>query len=89
MKCIITGCALIREDGQWVAGDLFDAGSVYVFNGNFDRQKATAKLINDAVCFSMRFAPLEYWERRGVFVIPKDQANLNSAALEYIRRWNE
>jgi hypothetical protein len=39
MRCVITGCALILagHPDQWLAGDLFEVGDCYLFNGNQDR----------------------------------------------------
>lgn len=85
MKCIITGCALVNESLQeWVAGDLFDSDEFYVFNGNFDVASFRASWLKGPPSYSKVLAPWDYWERRGVFIIPKEMANLNQAALAYI-----
>ena len=93
MNCIITGIALVAVDGlHAVAGDLFDCGTHYVFNGNWERGKGDnyspkpAWLPVDQLPYNRRMAPTTYWERRGVFVIPKGEANLNQAAQEYLTK---
>lgn len=84
IQCIITGCALVN-DGRWVAGDLFDAGSHYVFNGNMDRETSAPEWLHiNSLHYNKRLEPSGWFEKRGVFVINKVHANLNEAACEYI-----
>lgn len=86
-RCIITGCALVSPYGEeWVAGDLFEAGDCYVFNGNYHAKDVQAMWLPIATChYVKRLQPTDWWERRGVFVMPKHMAALNSAAQEYIK----
>ena len=86
MKCVATGCALIWE-GAWVAGDLFDVGTHYVFNGNYDHDDEAGDGIQWIVgepFYANRISPSDYWERRGVFVVDKAKANPSEALVEYI-----
>lgn len=87
IQCVITGCALI-EGNRWVAGDLFDAGSVYIFNGNIHLDRpSTAQplwLPIESAHYSKTLAPDDWFEKRGVFVIEKSKANLNDAASQYV-----
>lgn len=90
MTCIITGCALVTTwDGAWAWGDLHELAGCYVFNAavipsrtepvwhhyadakDNVGQKQLRILSGDASI---------YFERRGVFVIPKMNAELNEAA---------
>ena len=91
MKCVITGCALISPySGCWVAGDLFDGGTVWVFNGNYaGTDPAWLPTTHVPIHYSKHITPTDgnYFERRGVFVIFKDKATLNTAALEHIKEW--
>lgn len=86
MKCVITGCALIWE-GAWVAGDLFDVGTHYVFNGNYNLHDQTGDGVQWIVgepLTSKTVAPTNYWERRGVFVIDKTDVTVSPSALKYM-----
>jgi hypothetical protein len=85
-RCVITGCALI-VDNEWVAGDLFDAGTHWVFNGNVDlpdRSLPPRWMPMSEAHYKKTLSPLDWWEKRGVFFIDKAVANLNEAALAYI-----
>jgi hypothetical protein len=85
IQCVITGCALI-SGMRWVAGDLFDAGSVYIFNGNMERETVDPKWLSLPATYSKALEPDDWFERRGMFVIEKSKANLNQKALDYIKR---
>lgn len=88
--CIITGCDLYDvEHNRWAHGDLFEYGDCYVFN-------AVVQKDNEVVWrqqqWGDKFLTLlnvqsypGYFERRGIFVIPKHLAHLNQAARDYIR----
>lgn len=81
-QCVITGCALV-SGGRWVAGDLFELGDCYVLNGNTDCGEP--EWLDMSLChYSKRLEPFNWFERRGVFVVLKEMANLNSAALDYL-----
>lgn len=88
-KCIITGCDMIAADtDQIVHGDLWELGDSYIFNAVLYDGEAywqdhhptgsvpKAILINKITD--------RYFERRGVFVIHKDVAELTTIAQEYI-----
>jgi hypothetical protein len=85
--CLITGCDLVsplRPDTHY-HGDLWELGDVYIFNavesgghGRLLIGKPSAKHL------ATDLTTAEYFERRGVFVIPKSQAFLSPAAEEYI-----
>lgn len=81
IQCIITGCALVAG-ARWVAGDLFDAGSCYIFNGN--HEDGLPLWCPLPPHYTKRLEPHDWWEKRGVFVIEKTKANLNQAAASYI-----
>lgn len=85
MRCIITGCALVVDDA-WIAGDLYTQGAEsdsLIFVGNQQNGEA-CWLYNKPISYSKRLAPAGLWEKRGVFIILKVDANLNQAALEYL-----
>jgi hypothetical protein len=85
LHCIITGCALL-SDGQWVAGDLFDAGEFYVFNGNVNSRTMGPDWFPMPPYYEKTLSPDDWFERRSVFVIHKTKANLNQAAFDYITK---
>lgn len=86
MKCVITGCALVTGDG-WLAGDLFDTGGDdWVFSGNWDHRRSLPEWQRGEPVYVRVLQPEDWWERRGVFVIPKRCAGANDAAREYIAR---
>lgn len=88
IRCVITGCALVSGH-LWVAGDLFDAGTCWIFNGNVNSavgdKTVTPEWLQIHSChYEKRLEPDDWFERRGMFVIEKSAANLNEQALEYI-----
>ena len=85
IQCVITGCALVVAGDGWVAGDLFDGGSSWVFCGNVSNNQPQWLPIAD-LHYSKQLRPRDWFEKRGVFIIDKSEANLNEAALEYIGR---
>lgn len=84
IQCVITGCALISHT-HWIAGDLFDAGNVYIFHGNYNHKEKEPTWLEMPSRYIKILEPKEWFERRGVFVIEKTKANLNDKALAYIR----
>lgn len=87
MKCVITGCALIGHDGRWIAGDLFDGGSQWVFNGNYRIEGLRVKpewIDDEELHYEKHLQPDDWFEKRSVFVVDKSKANLNEAAVRYI-----
>jgi hypothetical protein len=85
MHCAITGCALVFH-GRWIAGDLFDAGDCWIFNGNYrvGSNRAEADWQVGAPYYEKQLWPEDYFEKRGVFVVRKSEANLNYEAIQYI-----
>lgn len=91
ITCVITGCALIdlnKTPTLWVPGDLFDAGPLWVFNGNFSEDMPGSPWLDPDVyprhyikCITLVG---DYFMRRGVFVIPKSSGVLNDEAIRYI-----
>lgn len=91
MKCIITGCAMQLEGhpGMWLAGDLFEVGDCYVFNGNQDRDASQPRwMMGNSPHYRKRVELLASlggaFENKGVFVAPKDDWRLNAEAAAYI-----
>ena len=93
-KCLITGCDLYAPDAlQFVHGDLFELGSVFIFNAVTQAGGHTAwdsEIDNlDDRFIQIEFFASDHFERRGVFVIPKEHAQVSLAAAEYMRMWGE
>lgn len=86
---IITGCALVDPaEGRTVWGDLWSYGNCYVFNAvvfgheaawQFDTMPHSGM---NQLIIRPSFRP--FFERRGVIVIPHEQADLNPAAFLYL-----
>lgn len=90
MKCLITGCALIREgDDAVVWGDLFEVGDTYVFNACLNHGEAAWQFYPDnnvpLHIKSLTCDDRQFFERRGVIVVAKANASLNQAAKDYIK----
>ena len=90
-KCLITGCALqLEHSHDYVWGDLHQYGDRFVFNAVVDRDGSTfwrrraADAAGRLVTVPMS---VEYFERRGVFVLPADRLLLNAAAQAHVERW--
>ena len=88
VKCIITGCAL-RIYGKHIEawGDLHQTAQCYIFNAVLSSTGETAwRLIEQAGQKALVInSGGDYFERRGVFVIPSMNAQLNPAAVMYVR----
>lgn len=85
MNCVITGCSLIL-DNAWAACDVFEAGDHFVMNANLNKEGTVAwhKMHARRYTKEIDLTGSNYWEKRGVFIVPKDQVELNQAAKEYI-----
>jgi methanogenic corrinoid protein MtbC1 len=84
MTCLITGCALINGSST-VHGDLHEVGDTLVFNACLSNGEAAWRDID--VNISPRQIDItnsDYFERRGVFVIPVGSASLSEAAITHI-----
>jgi len=78
-QCLITGVILIEDDVTY-AGDLFEMGGMYIVNCN--EASGGARMV---VAGDKTITPTgDYWTRKGVYVIPVEDARLSIAALEYI-----
>ena len=89
IECIITGCDLIAGNRK-AHGDLHAGGQCYVFNAVLDNHGQTSWLyrpFEEGHRFLSLHEGADYWERRGVIVIPKMNATFNQAAADYILRW--
>lgn len=88
MKCIITSAALIDdEQPRWLPGDLFDLGSHYLFNANFRSGQLDWIDLQNVPAHGRTFKTFgRHWERRGVFIIEKENIELSLEAKAYIER---
>jgi len=91
MECLITGLSLCREDyPYWAAADLHRMGSsTWIVVANVDKRCETNWQF-DTPFYSRRLTiPVgqDYFERRGIFVLPADFSILNREAQEYIAKW--
>lgn len=92
MSCIITGCALRMQDRHVYAwGDLFLFGDRFVFNANTEHPTPSSVRVNwyaggmDPRWKIVTLNPTDdYWERRGVFVMPAKALMLNQIAKECV-----
>lgn len=83
MTCLITGCALIDPDGAAIWGDLYQLADCYVFNAVLRNGEASRsyELRPDGRIITIVG---DFFERRGVFVIPLTCAVLNQVASLFI-----
>lgn len=81
---VITGCGLAFEFGSHHWGDLWEEGDCWIFNacgeedGLDDPLEDTQKILYVS-------GDSSYFQRRNVFVIHKNVAELNLAATEYLK----
>lgn len=88
-RCLITGCALYVEDlGAAAWGDLHTDGRSYIFNACL-RGGETAWDYQTRPTDKCLLVPdnVNFFERRGVIVVPVGCARLNPAAEAYIHPW--
>ena len=84
IECLITGCGLLTDQG-YAWGDLWGGGQCFVFNAvlnngeiNWDTDpNPGARVVSIE-------SGLDYFERRGVVVIPKMNAKLNGPAKTWL-----
>jgi hypothetical protein len=86
MRCVITGCVLSIDAHRAVVGDLFDCGDSYVFNANWREPDGICwiKSWQATLSHGRQLSPIDWWEKRGVFIIPKDRAGLNDACIKHM-----
>ncbi len=83
MKCVCTGIALINEEGEHVACDMWDTGGNWLLVGNVN-EYGQPNWLQGEPHYCRTLTPTDYFERRGVFVVEYHHANLNQEAREYI-----
>jgi hypothetical protein len=91
MTCLITGCYLHRVPENVAAwGDLHKVGDCFVFNAVLNEQGETRLMTQaqwpvrgDKGLHVMEGA--DVFERRGVIIVPCNQAHLNLVAERYVR----
>lgn len=82
-KCIITGCDLyIADEGKVLHGDLFDAGTVWIFDGTGCEWEHTWNSSEDDK--ALRVLGVDYFEKNKVVVVTKQGCRLTEAAKEYL-----
>ncbi len=99
VKCLITGIVLISKQEEtgcaytW-RGDLFAIQDVYIINCNEDSCKkvnaVTKNLLSvnsNTITINQEQGQIFWFERKGVFIVPKTAAVLNNLAKEYIAKW--
>lgn len=90
-KCVITGCGFydpFKREVIW--GDLFDGGSYWILNGNaWQGGQASWSVVaappEKIKCLIGKGKPFGYFERKGVVVIDKIDAELNQLAKDYLK----
>ncbi len=83
-KCMITGCDL-EIAGQFIHGDLWEDGNVWIFNAVGDFREVPSGWTEKVVSVFDEDHK-NYFERRNVFVFQKLHSTLNDAAQAYITR---
>ena len=83
-KCLITGVYLIEHphSDECYAADLFRQGTTWIINAN--RSSARQRNFDMSECIVATICGT-YFERRGVYVVPEDNLELNDVAREYIK----
>jgi hypothetical protein len=90
MTCLITGCYLHRPEVGAAWGDLHKVGDCFVFNAVLD-EKGETRLMTQSQLPARGDKGLyvregaDVFERRGVIIVPCNQAHLNLAAERYVR----
>lgn len=86
-RCVKTGCGLITPHGDFFWGDLHQFGELYIFNAATNAEgKALAGTFREQESASTAVitAPPSVWERRGVFIFPVVDAELNDSLARYL-----
>lgn len=94
-KPIITGCDLHLPSGKKYHGDLWSLPGHYLFNAVIDA-RAQAREIEEVNSLDPKYLTVlrdddnwDYWERRGVFLIPVEFARLSPEAQVYVNKWKD
>ena len=88
LETIIIGCALVDPmNDRQVWGDLWIIGNVYIFNAVVDASSAAAWQPGQPpnVMKALYIDPeARFFDRRGVIVVQRTDAALNSVATRYV-----
>lgn len=89
-QTLITGCDLYLPDGRNYHGDLWFGNGNWIFNAVVDKEgQAIAGTAHEGAPNFLRVLHgVDYWERRGVFILPTNSVKLSAAAAAYIRKWS-
>lgn len=91
-RCIITGCNFVDPfSNRYLIGDLYQINhDTFAFAGN--QQNGSALWLygevnghNSPRSISLKPAGANYFEKRGVVVLSRDQFDFNEAAAEYVK----
>lgn len=91
IECIITGCEFYDAlANRWAHGDLHRAGQVLIFNAvtlNTDGRVDTHWQYGEPLHRGCRVVEAhgDYFERRGVIILPIENSRLNADAESYLR----
>lgn len=94
-QCIITGCIFVDTgSGRYLVGDLFQINTnTFAFNGNCNQKDGKASWVygpqfevEDRKVISLKRGGIDYFEKRGVVVLSRDQFEFNEAAAEYVKK---
>ena len=81
---VITGCGLALEFGSHHWGDLWEEGDCWIFNA-CGSEEGLDEPLEDTQRILYVSGDSSYFQRRNVFVIHKNVAELNLAATEYLK----
>ena len=81
---VITGCGLALEFGSHYWGDLWEEGDCWIFNACGSEEGLDEPLEDTQKILDVS-GDSSYFQRRNVFVIHKNVAELNLAATEYLK----
>lgn len=90
-ECKITGCALlIPDEGKWLWGDLHRGPEgTWVFNGAYGPKAQATEwqftVLDRMLAGKGLIVTGEYFERRGVVVVPSTCGKLTQEAAEYLK----
>lgn len=85
-RVLITGCGLTVDPFFRIWGDLWEEGDCYVFNACGEGGGLSTPFTSATKQLIMHESAHDYFARRNVYVVAKDRAELNAAAIAYIAR---